>query len=120
MIDVKAIAEWLREDDYLSLGVDNMGHLIVIETQTGKEINTVTAYMIASLLPLAKKKIAGELSKKYLSVSFREVFSAGTYNCLIMGDNNLLASAKGNNGDLAMLDAVANFIKLERGCNGGV
>jgi len=118
MIDINIITEWLREDDYLSMSVSPMGQLIIIETATGKEVDTITSFMIATLLPLSKKKISIELLSKYSSVTFKEVYSGGVINCLIMGDDSLMASAKGDNGDFVMLQAVANFIELERSKNG--
>ena len=120
MIDITVITEWLRNDDYFSLGVDKTGQLTTIETSTGKEVNTISSYLTSSLLPLTKKKIAVELSKKHLTVTFKEIYSGGVYNCLIMGDNNLMASAKGDNGDLTMLQAVANYIEIERKLNGNI
>jgi len=120
MINVDLITEWLREGDYLSMAVGDCGHLIVIETQTGKEVSTVESLLASSLLPLAKKKIANGLSKKYTDVTFKEVYSGGIYNCLILADNNLMASAKGDEVDLVMLRAVATYIHLERESNGKI
>ena len=118
MIDVDLITSWLREGDYLSMAIGDCGHLVIIETQTGKEVSTVDSLLASSLLPLAKKKISNGLSKKYPDVTFKEVYSNGIYNCLILGGNNLMASAKGDDVDLVMLRAVATYIQLERNKNG--
>ena len=92
----------------------------MMEKHSGREINDLSSFLIATVLPIAKKKVVWLLKKDGAElINFLESIS---YNALggevitatismFKGDEiRIMAEGRGATGEYAMVNAVQNFI----------
>ena len=62
-MNYKGIVDWLQADDFVLLGFTECGVVSMMEKHSGREVNDLSSFLIATVLPIAKKKVIWLLKK---------------------------------------------------------
>ena len=131
-MNYKGIVDWLQADDFVLLGFTKRGVVSMMEKHSGREVNDLSSFLMATVLPIAKKKVIWLLKKdgfertdfletvKYNALG-GEVITAEITAWVVTQDKvddavaitylpKLIAEGKGATGEYAMVNAVENFI----------
>lgn len=116
-MNYKGIVDWLQEDGFVLMGFsDRDGTPTLMEKITGREVNDLPSFLIATVLPIAKKKVIHELRKEFDYVKFQEVSYEDICHVTICGVNHLsddpaqFYAGSGKTGEYAMVNAIEVFI----------
>lgn len=118
-MNYKGIVNWLQGDGFVLMGFSDKGEVTLMEKHTGKEVNDLPSFLIATVLPIAKKKITYELMKKCDYVTFTETYDGGVWSANIseryrdVGREFGFYVGQGETAEYAMVSAIENFIKQE-------
>ena len=88
-----------------------------MEKMTGEEVNDIPSFLVASVLPIAKKKVAQVLIKEgFTKVYFKEEYICASegYVAHIFGDMMLRGYGRGESFEKATVHAVENFIERKK------
>jgi hypothetical protein len=115
-MNYKGIVNWLQEDGFVLMGFSDKGEVTLMEKHTGKDVNDLSAFLIATVLPIAKKKVVYLEKDK---VEFVEVhLPSGTISAFIYGgEERLISEGEGETGEYAMVNAIENYIKNKERMN---
>jgi hypothetical protein len=113
-MNYKGIIDWLQEDGFVLMGFSDKGEVTLMEKHTGKDVNDLSTFLIATVLPIAKKKVI------YLCeypVKFIEEVHADEVEAYIYSNDSVVSMGKGITGEFAMVNAIENFIKNKEKMN---
>ena len=115
-MNYKGIVDWLQADGFVLMGFSEKGEVTLMEKVTGREVNDLSSFLIATVLPIAKKKIAHILQSEMKGdrpneVKFEEVQTDDKYETIIWGDGNVHSVGTGATFEYATVNAIEIFIK---------
>ncbi len=114
-MNYKGIVDWLQADGFVLMGFSEQGEITLMEKATGREVNDLPSFLIATVLPIAKKKVAhilqsGMKGDRPNRVTFEEIQTNDTYETVIWGDGNVYSTGEGITFEYATVHAIENFI----------
>jgi hypothetical protein len=115
------IVNWLREKDYISWAISTSGSSVLIDSETREEVATARVFMLASILPTAKKMIMKELRDNGIrEIKFTEeyIIDKNQWEAFIIGDGYAIEHGTGDGGDEALYEAIVSYALNTRGRNG--
>ena len=115
-MNYKGIVDWLQEDGFVLMAFNDQGEVSLMEKATGREVNDLSSFLIATVLPIAKKKIAYILQNEMKGdrpneVKFEEVQTDDKYETIIWGDGNVHSVGTGATFEYATVNAIEIFIR---------
>ena len=128
-MNYKGIVNWLQEDGFVLMAFNDKGEVSLMEKATGTEVNDLPSFLIATVLPIAKKKV---ISMCTYPVKFVEIHNTPTerpsetgalsytqhnVESFIYSNDSVVSMGKGITGEYAMVDAIENFIKNKETMN---
>ena len=114
-MNYKGIVDWLQEDDFVLMGFSKRGEVALMEKLTGKEVNDLPAFLIATVLPIAKKKITHLVMEAgYNLVCFEETFKDDKYLTSIHANGLVVSIGEGETFEYATVSAIENYIRKEQ------
>lgn len=114
-MNYQGIVNWLQEDGFVLMGFSNRGELTLMEKHTGRDVNDLSAFLIATVLPIAKKKVVHILEQgSDEKVRFEECAHPVQNTAYIYVGVEQVSAGSGATLEYAMVNAIENFIKKEQ------
>ena len=114
-MNYKGIVDWLQEDDFVLMGFSEQGEVTLMEKTTGREVNDLSSFLIATVLPIAKKKITHLVMEAgYNLVCFEETYKDDKYLTSIHANGLVISIGNGATFEYATVNAIENYIRNEQ------
>ena len=112
----QGIVNWLQEDSWCIVGFTSRGEAAVMEKETGVEVSDLPTFLIASILPTAKRKVVHQLRKQgHEAIQFQEVCYADRCEChIVVATTEVAAIGRGETLEQATVHAIENFIQKKQ------
>ena len=115
-MNYQGIVDWLQEDGFVLLGFSGKGEVSLMEKVTGEEVNDIPAFLVASVLPIAKKKVSHLLlTEGAVMVSFVEERVGDVYKTTILNGGASVAYGTSTSFEKASVMAIEQFILNKKG-----
>lgn len=118
-LNYQGIVNWLQRDNFVMLGFAQHGEAVMMERDTGREVSDLPSFLIASILPVAKRKVAQQLMEKCDYVEFKETVDKDGCHARITeryyeaNRGSGFFNGSGETMEYAMISAIEAYIKNE-------